>query len=166
MRHTRESLLHNLYRLKITNTTHDHPAVFTVEESAKIKADLPGGHTKNLFLKDKQGQMFLICALADTQIPVNKLHREFGCKRLSFGKPDLLLEHLGVAPGSVTLFSVINDTQNQVALVLDQALFSHELVNFHPLENTATTAISAEDMTVFAKAHNHDPVIIDFTQIE
>lgn len=126
---------------------------------------MPGGHTKNLFLKDKAGQVFLICAQSDTQIKVNKLHPVLGCKRLSFGKPELLWEHLGVLPGSVTLFSLINDTQGVVKLVIDARLQTHTIVNFHPLQNTATTAISAEDMIKFAKATGHDPLILDFSTL-
>ena len=162
----RAALFEKLDALGIPHTNHEHKAVFTVEESAEIKAELPGGHTKNLFLKDKNGQFFLICALGDTQVPVNKLHREFGCKRLSFGKPEPLLEYLGVTPGSVTFFAIMNDTDNKVKLMLDRALFDHEIVNFHPMENTATTAISSAALITFAKAVDHDPVIVDFSTIE
>jgi Ala-tRNA(Pro) deacylase len=162
----RQALFVKLDELTIGHTTHEHRAVFTVEESAEIKRNLPGGHTKNLFLKDKQGQLFLISALGDTSIPVNKLHRVLECKRLSFGKPDLLFEHLGVLPGSVTFFSIMNDLENQVKLVLDKALFDHDIVNFHPMENTATTAVNSDDLLTFAKAVDHDPVILDFAAIE
>ena len=162
----RKALFETLDRLGISHTTHEHKAVFTVEESADIKANLPGGHTKNLFLKDKSGELFLISCIGDTQVPVNKLHREFGCKRLSFGKPDLLLEHLGVLPGSVTFFAIMNDKDQKVRLILDKALFDHEIVNFHPMQNTATTAIAADDLVTFAKAVDHDPVIVDFRTIE
>jgi Ala-tRNA(Pro) deacylase len=162
----RAALFQKLDTLGISHTTHEHNAVFTVEESAEIKTELPGGHTKNLFLKDKNGQFFLICALGDTQVPVNKLHGVLESKRLSFGKPEPLLEHLGVTPGSVTFFAIINDQENKVRLVLDKTLFDHEIVNFHPMENTATTAINSEDLIPFAKAVNHDPVIIDFSTVE
>lgn len=146
----------------IAHTTHTHKAVFTVEESEDIKAHLPGGHTKNLFLKDKKGVYFLICALGNTQIPVNQLHKHLDCKRLSFGKPEALLENLGVTPGSVTLFALINDRTCNVQLILDKALFSHDVANFHPLTNTATTAITSADMLVFAKETGHNPIILDF----
>ena len=154
-----------LDRLGIAHTTREHEAIFTVEEGAHIKAKLPGGHTKNLFLKDKKGALFLVCALGETKISINQLHKHLGCKRLSFGKPDLLAESLGVVPGSVCLFSIMNDKEHQVTLVLDKALFAHKIVNFHPLENTATTAIKAGDMLVFAQATGHDPVILDFEEI-
>ena len=162
----RKQLFEKLDVLDISHTTHEHKAVFTVEESAEIKANLPGGHTKNLFLKDKKGQLFLVCCIGDTQVPVNKLHRVLDCKRLSFGKADLLEQYLGVLPGSVTFFAILNDRENNVRLVLDKALFDHEIVNFHPMQNTATTAIKSEALINFAKAVDHDPVIIDFDTVE
>jgi len=162
---SRDDLFALLDSLSIGHTTAEHDAVFTVEEGAAIKAQLPGGHTKNLFLKDKAGRLFLVCALGATQISVNKLHRELDCKRLSFGKPDLLLEHLGVTPGSVTVFSVINDADGAVTLVLDKALFDDPLVNFHPLINTATTTIDSARLVDFARAAGHEPIILDFAAI-
>jgi len=161
----RAALLAKLDELSISHTTHDHAPVFTVEESAEVKASIAGGHTKNLFLKDKSGKLFLICAISDTVVPVNKLHPHLGCKRLSFGKPDLLLEHLGVVPGSVTFFSIINDTQGAVTLVLDKALLGHDIVNFHPMKNDATTSIASADLARFAEAAQHTPIIIDFAAL-
>ena len=161
----RAALFSKLDELTIDHETHEHTPIFTVEEGLEIKALLPGGHTKNLFLKDKSGLLFLICALGITQIPVNRLHKQLGCKRLSFGKADLMLTHLGVTPGSVTLFSVINDKAAAVTLVIDKALLEHDIVNFHPLKNDATTAISSHDMIKFAKAVNHEPIIMDFAAL-
>jgi len=161
----RKPLFDLLDKLGIVHTTHEHEAIFTVEQGAHIKAALPGGHTKNLFLKDKSGTLFLVCALGETKIPVNQLHKVLGCKRLSFGKPDLMQDVLGVTPGSVTVFAIMNDRENRVGLVLDKALFNHDLVNFHPLENTATTAFAARDLEVFAKATGHEPVILDFATL-
>ncbi len=162
---TREDLFARLDALGIAHETTAHAPIFTVEEGRDIKASLPGGHTKNLFLKDKAGRLFLICALGETLIKINKLHPHLGCKRLSFGKPDVLLSALGVTPGSVTLFALINDISGDVTLVIDQALAEHDVVNFHPLLNDATTAISAADMIRFAKDTWHDPVIMDFAAI-
>ena len=159
---TREDLYALFDRLGITFTTRDHAPIFTVEEGAEIKADMPGGHTKNLFLKDKAAALFLVCALGDTPIRINRLHPVLGCKRLSFGKPDLMETHLGVTPGSVTLFAIMNDPGHRVQLVLDQALLSHDIVNFHPLKNDATTAVSKDDMLKFIEGTGHTPVIVDF----
>ncbi len=159
---SREDLMAKLAALGISHTTVDHKPVFTVEESAEIKADLPGARTKNLFLKDKGGNFFLICAESHAQIKVNKLHPHLGCKQLSFANADYLMEHLGVTPGSVCLFSIMNDTSGAVALVIDKTLADADIVNFHPLLNDATTAISSADMIKFAQAVDHKPVIMDF----
>lgn len=162
---SRQELFDYLDSLDITHKTYDHAPIFTVEDGADIKAGMPGGHTKNLFLKDKAGKFFLICALGDTPIRINKLHPVLGCKRLSFGKAEPLLELLGMTQGSVTLFSILNDRENQVTLILDQALLNHDIVNFHPLLNDATTAISSTDMIKFAKAAGHDPIMLDFADL-
>lgn len=161
----RKPLFDLLDKLGIEHTTHDHEAIFTVEQGAHIKAALPGGHTKNLFLKDKSGALFLVCALGETKIPVNQLHKVLDCKRLSFGKPGLMAEVLGVTPGSVTFFAIMNDRENRIQLVLDKALFDHDVVNFHPLENTATTAFASAELEVFANATGHNPVILDFATL-
>ncbi|MEP3889151.1 MAG: prolyl-tRNA synthetase associated domain-containing protein [Hellea sp.] len=162
---SRQDLFDYLDNLAIAHKTYDHAPIFTVEEGADIKANMPGGHTKNLFLKDKAGKFFLICALGDTNIRINKLHPLLGCKRLSFGKAEPLLDLLGMTQGSVTLFSILNDTEHQVTLILDKALLNHDIVNFHPLLNDATTAISSEDMIKFAKATGHDPIMLDFADL-
>lgn len=162
---SRDDVFAALDRLGIAHTTHEHAAVFTVEEGAEIKAKIPGGHTKNLFLKDKAGRLFLICALGSTAIAVNKLHQVLGCKRLSFAKPDILLEALGMTPGSVTVFSILNDKAGDVTLVLDKALMDDPLVNFHPLINTATTTIESARLVDFAGDAGHEPVVLDFAAI-
>jgi len=149
-------------RLQIAHRTLEHPAVFRVGEGEEIKASLPGGHTKNLFLKDAKDQLWLISALGDTRIDLKALPAVIGSARLSFGKEPALLEALGVTPGSVTVFAMINDTARQVRLVLDKALLEHALVNFHPLANTATTAISQADLLRFLDALGVQPIVVDF----
>ncbi len=162
MKLTRAELLRKLAELGIHVTTHDHQPVFTVEESRELHARLPGLHSKNLFLKDAGNRLWLVTAEADRRIDLKTLHRRIGAKRLSFGKPELLRETLGVEPGSVTPFALANDTQNRVTLVLDKAMLGAELLNFHPLENNATTAISPDDFLRFLKAIEHPPLIVDF----
>jgi len=160
---TREDLMRKLDSLGIATTTTDHPAVFTVAESDALHADMPGGHTKNLFLKDAKGRLFLFVAEAHAQIDMKKLHKHIGSARLSFGKPELLLDKLGVEPGSVTAFSVLNDQDHAVTLLVDQALMAHDIWNCHPLVNTATTAIAKEDLFAFFNATGHTPTLIDLT---
>lgn len=136
--------------------------MFTVAESAGIKAAMPGGHTKNLFLKDKKGALLLFSALAETQIDLNALSKTLGMGRFSFGSADLLFETLGVHPGSVTVFAAINDRLNRVRVGLDAALFAHAVVNFHPLSNDATTAVSPADVLRFLDHTGHHPVRVAF----
>lgn len=153
-----------LEALNIAYHTEEHRAVFTVEEGADVKARLPGGHTKNLFLKDKAGAHVLISALGSTEIRLNQLHKRIGTKRLSFGKPDALKTLLGVVPGSVTVFSVLNDKDTVVRLILDKALFDHENVWFHPMRNTASTRVKSADLIRFAAGVNHPATIVDFSE--
>ena len=163
--HQNEPALYaRLDELGIAHHTEEHPAVFTVEEGADVKARLPGGHSKNLFLKDKAGDYVLVSALGSTVIKLNQLHKRIGTKRLSFGKPDALLELLGVVPGSVTVFSVLNDTDAKVRLILDKALFDHDAVWFHPMRNTASTRIAPQDLIRFADSAGHPATIIDFSE--
>jgi len=154
-----------LDRLGIRTETFTHDKVFTVADSARVKADMPGGHTKNLFMKDKAGQLVLVCALHSTVLPLNQLHRELGCQRLSFTDAPLLWEALGVTPGSVTGFAVMHDTGGKVRLVADQALLAHETLNFHPLRCDMTTAISRTDFLGFAAATGHTVTPIDFAKL-
>jgi Ala-tRNA(Pro) deacylase len=151
-----------LDRHGIAHSTLEHPAVFRVEEGQEIKAALPGAHTKNLFLKDAKDQLWLISALGETRIDLKTLPKTIGSARLSFGREEILYDALGVRPGSVTLFALINDPQHRVRLVLDRALLDHETVNFHPLTNTATTAVSREGMLAFLDAVGVQPLIVDF----
>lgn len=155
------ALYSKLDALGIDYHVEEHEAVFTVEEGQHIKARLPGGHSKNLFLKDKAGQFVLVSALGETPIKLNRLHPHIGTKRLSFGKEEPLFDMLGVRPGSVTVFSVLNDSEAQVRLVLDKALFDHEQVWFHPMRNTASLRIRPEDTVRFAQSVGHPPQILD-----
>jgi Ala-tRNA(Pro) deacylase len=154
-----------LEKLGVQTRTYSHAKVFTVAESESVKVDMPGGHTKNLFMKDKSGQLVLVCALGSSVLPLNQLHRMIGTQRLSFTDAPLLWEALGVTPGSVTGFAIMNDSASQVRLVLDEALLAHETLNFHPLRCDMTTAISREDFLGFAAATGHTVTRIDFTKL-
>ena len=162
---TPDDLFAYLDTLGISHTTHWHEAVFTVDQSTELKGTLPGGHTKNLFLRDKDDTIILISAEAHSQLKLNKLHRLIGTKRLSFASPELMGELLGVTPGSVTAFALMNDTEGRVRFLVDAALMEHNPVNFHPLTNTGTTAVSREDFEKFVRATGHGFEVIDFTQL-
>ena len=154
-----------LDRLGVAHSTLEHEAVFRVGEGDEIKAALPGGHTKNLFLKDSRDQLWLISALGETRIDLKALPAFIGSGRLSFGSEARLQDALGVKPGSVTVFAMLNDHDRRVRLVLDKGLFDHALVNFHPLANTATTAVATEGMMRFLEHLGVQPMIIDFAKV-
>ncbi|MBK8197889.1 MAG: prolyl-tRNA synthetase associated domain-containing protein [Acidobacteria bacterium] len=158
-----EDLFAYLDRLGIAHTTHWHEAMFTVDQSSALKAEMPGAHTKNLFLKDKDGQIVLIAAEAHGPIRLNQLHKLIGTARLSFGAPELMTEVLGVVPGSVTAFALMNDTAGRVRFLVDAVLAAAEVVNFHPLVNTGTTAISQADFRRFVEATGHGFEVVDFS---
>ncbi|MEH6666074.1 MAG: prolyl-tRNA synthetase associated domain-containing protein, partial [Brevundimonas sp.] len=142
--------------------TCDHPPVFRVEEGLEIKAAMPGAHTKNLFLKDRKQRLWLISARQDTVIDLKSAHRLMGAERLSFGDEALMYETLGVRPGSVSAFGLVNDADRRVSFVLDHRLAEADIVNFHPLANTATTAMAQADFRRFLALVGHPPRIVDF----
>jgi len=149
-----------LDRLEIPYSTVSHPPLFTVEQSRALRGTIPGGHTKNLFLRDKSGAYYLLVASEDAMIDIRGLHRRLGAKgRFSFGSADALRQLLGVEPGSVTPFAAMNDVDGRVAIVLDAAMLAHEPLNYHPLVNTMTTAISPTGLMRFLRACGHEPRI-------
>ena len=157
---TRDDLFARFKSLGLETKTIDHAPVYTVEEAQALRGEIPGGHCKNLFLKDDKGNIWLIVCLEESQIDLKGAPAKIGSRRLSFGKPDLLKEVLGVEPGSVTPFGLINDIQIRVNVVLDAAMMAHELVNYHPLENTATTTIGSADLVTFIRSCGHEPKIV------
>jgi Ala-tRNA(Pro) deacylase len=157
---TREQLLARLDALGIQTQTVEHQAVFTVAESEQLHRDIPGAHTKNLFLEDAKGELFLVIAHIATRVDLKGLHKRLGCARLSFGKPARLAEVLGVPAGSVTALALINDPAKRVRVVIDAALMAFDTINCHPLENTATTSIARQDLLRFIRACGHEPRIM------
>ncbi len=158
---TREQLFDFLADLGIETSTIEHEPVFTVEESKVGRGDLDGAHCKNLFLKDKKSDIWLVVALEDRAIDMKNLRHRIGSNHLSFGKPDLMMDVLGVEPGSVTPFGLINDVQNLVNVVLDAEMMAYSHLNYHPLVNNATTSITPEGLLSFIRACGHDPAIVD-----
>jgi Ala-tRNA(Pro) deacylase len=150
-----------LEKLGIEVRTVSHPPLFTVADSQALRGEIPGGHTKNLFLKDKKGKFFLVTVGEEAEVDLKRIHNLIGASgRVSFGKPEALMEHLGVVPGAVTALGLINDGKGAVAFVLDSALMEHVVINVHPLTNEATTSIAANDLLRFARATGHEPTIL------
>ena len=163
---TPDDLFALLDRLGIEHRTVTHPPLFTVEESRALRGEIPGGHTKNLFLRDKKGALFLVTALEDAVIELKSLHRRLGASgRFSFGSAELLRDTLGIEPGAVTPFAAMNDTARRVAVVLDAAMMGQATLNAHPLRNTMTTSIKRDDLVKFLEATGHPPRIVAVAEL-
>jgi len=156
-----DDLLAYLAALRIETTTVDHPPLFTVEDSQALRGEIPGGHTKNLFVKDKKGRLFLLVLGEEASIDLKRVHEKIGAQgRVSFGSAELLEETWGVKPGAVTPFGAINDETGRVCVVLDEAMMRYERLNFHPLVNTRTTGLASADLLKFLRATGHEPMIV------
>jgi Ala-tRNA(Pro) deacylase len=158
---TPNELFDRLDALGIAHNTYTHPPVFTVAEAVALRGQLPGGHCKCLFLKDKKGGLWLVVALEERRVDLKRLADALAAPRFSFGNPELLYEALGVRPGSVTPFALINDRDHRVTVVLDRAMLDRDPLNSPPLENDRTTAIAPADLLRFVKACGHEPRILD-----
>ena len=156
-----EALYERLATLGIAFTRFEHVPVFTVEEAAAVNAMQPGGHTKNLFLKDKKGGLWLVVLRDDFRLDLNALSRALGSPRFSFGSAELLMTTLGVPAGSVTPFALINDTEHKVQVVLDKAMLALRPLNFHPLRNDRTIAVAPQDLLRFIADCGHMPSIVE-----
>jgi Ala-tRNA(Pro) deacylase len=158
---TPEDLFAFLDELRIDTETVDHPPLFTVDDSKTLRGQIEGAHTKNLFLKDRKGKLFLVVAQEDAPIDLKRIHTVIGGSgKVSFGSAELLIEVFGVEPGAVTPFGAINDREHRVTVVLDEALMAHVTLNHHPLVNTRTTSIRREDLVAFLRATGHEPKIL------
>ena len=157
-----QQLFARLDALGIARHTVEHPPVFTVEEAKALRGNLPGHHIKNLFLRNKKEEMWLVVALEDRAIDLKRLGEALGAGRLSFGSPDRLRRQLGVEPGSVTPFALVNDETRAVRLALDRGLMEGGPINAHPLVNTMTTAIAMADLLRLFETTGHAPLWLDF----
>jgi len=162
---TPDDLFKKLDALGIETTTITHPAVYTVEESKEHCSNIPGAHTKNLFLRNKKGQMWLLVCLEDRQIDMKLLAKILGAGKLSFGSADRLMEFLGITPGSVSPFTAINDKDNAVKVILDSQMMKQSPINSHPLTNTMTTSIAPADLVQFLTAIDHLPEELDMDNL-
>ncbi len=162
---TPAELLARLDELGIQHYTVRHAPVFTVAEAKALRGAQEGGHSKSLFLKNKKGKMWLVVVAEDQPVSLDVLATALDARRLSFGSPDRLMRYLGVIPGSVTPFAVINDRSGEVTVAISAELLENELLNFHPLVNDQTTRIAARDLLRFFAATGHDPLILEQEQI-
>jgi Ala-tRNA(Pro) deacylase len=156
-----EELFARFEELGIATKTYTHPPLFTVEESRRLRGDLAGGHCKSLFFKDKKDKYWLVVTLEDRPVDIKLLEARLGSARLSFARPERLMEVLGVVPGSVTPFALINDAERQVTVILDKQMLEHDPLNYHPLHNAATTAIAPQDLLKFIQSCGHEPRVVE-----
>ncbi|MBV9523840.1 MAG: prolyl-tRNA synthetase associated domain-containing protein [Alphaproteobacteria bacterium] len=163
---TEAQLLARFDALGIAHKTYRHPAVFTVEEAKALRGALPGAHCKSLFLKDRQGGLWLAVMLEERRLDLKKLSDRLGAPRFSFASAELLLEALGVTPGSVTPFAAINDTARRVRVVLDAQMLAQDPLNYHPLHNAATTAVAPDGLLRFLADCGHEPRILHLSDLE
>jgi Ala-tRNA(Pro) deacylase len=163
---TPEDLYRRFEALGIPFTTHQHPPLHTVAESVMLRGTLPGGHCKSLFLKDRKGGLWLVVMLEDRRVDLNRLAERLAAPRFSFGGAELLEAVLGVKPGAVTPFAVINDPERRVAVVLDAAMLRENPLNYHPLVNTATTALAPEDLLRFIESCGHAPRVVALDDLD
>jgi Ala-tRNA(Pro) deacylase len=164
---TPDDLFSAFSALGIGHNTVTHALVYTVAEAQALRGALPGGHTKNLLLKDRKDRLFLVVAEEDALIDLKTIHQKIGAQgKVSFASADLLRQHWGVEPGSVTPFGAINDAAGEITVVLDADLMRHERLNFHPLVNSMTSGILRVDLIRFLKAMQHEPVIAKVTDVD
>ena len=162
---TFDDLIAYLDSLGVASTTVEHPPLHTVEESRALRGEIPGGHVKNLFVKDKKSRLFLLVLGEDTPIDLKRAHEKIGARgRLSFGSAELLEEVWGVKPGAVTPFGAINDASGRVTVVLDATMMRCARLNFHPLVNTRTTGVASADLITFLRATAHEPMVVELGQ--
>lgn len=164
---TEQDLLDCFQALGIVTTTFRHPPLHSVEESRDLRGDIPGGHCKSLFLKDKKGQYLLVVLLEDRQLDMVGLFKSgrLPIKRLSFASAGAMIDMLGVTPGSVTPFSLMNADPEKLLVVLDKKMMACDRLNYHPLHNEATTTIGAADLVKFITHFGFDPHVIDFDNL-
>ncbi|MDW5315525.1 prolyl-tRNA synthetase associated domain-containing protein [Rhizobium sp. PL01] len=161
---TQDELFLFLDSLGIKHKTKRHEPVFTVAESVSLRDEIPGGHTKNLFVKDKKDNFFLLTVEENASVDLKTVHTIIGgASKVSFGKPEKLMEYLGVIPGAVTAFGVINDTGHNVKIIIDEDLMKDEIINCHPLSNDATTSIASKDLLRFIEATGHEALVLKVT---
>jgi Ala-tRNA(Pro) deacylase len=159
---TSDELIAYLDGLAIATTTVEHPPLHRVDDSQALRGDIPGGHAKNLFVKDKKSRLFLLVLGERTEVDLKQIHQKIGAQgRVSFGSAELLEEVWGVKPGAVTPFGAINDVAGRVTVVLDATMMRHQRLNFHPLVNTRTTGLASADIVAFLRATGHEPLIVE-----
>ena len=148
------------YKYKI----HNHAPLYTVQDSMKLRGEIEGSHSKNLFLKNKKNQFYLFSCLENTRVDLKKISKSLNAGNISFANEKYLFDYLGVSPGSVTPFGLLNDKKNCVFFYLDKDFLNEKIVNFHPLTNTSTLSLEINDFIEFLIKNNKKVNIFDFNK--
>lgn len=159
--YTAESICSLLDEFGLSYQRYYHEPIMTVADGEHLRDIMPGMHTRNMFLKDKLGLLVLVTLPDNMPIDLKKMSKLLECKRFSFGSPALLLDVLGVTPGSVTPLSIFNDQKKKVRLVLDKTMMSAEIINVHPLINTQTIGLRPADFLKLLAKFDIKPHIVD-----
>jgi len=157
---TPETLMQRLTDAGISFSRHEHPPLRTVEDSKAFRGKMDGTHVKNLYLRDRKKRNFLVVAQEDRDIDLKALPEKIGSDRLSFGSADRLFEFLGVRPGAVSPFTMINDPDRRVTIALDASLLEADMLFFHPLVNDLTLGVTPAGLQSFLAMSGHDPLVI------
>lgn len=160
---SKEQLTSHLDGINIAYKLYEHEPIFTVEQGKHLKESIPGTHCRNLFLRDKKKAMFLVVAANETKIDLKKLPDLLGSKRLSFGSAERLWDNLGIRQGSVNPFCIINDTDDQITMILDASMMDKPLVNYHPMDNALTVGLTPQELISFIESINHNYKIVDLS---
>ena len=163
---TAEQVIAALNKLDIENSTITHAPMRTVEDSVALREGVPGGYSKNLFLRNKKGIMVVVTMLEDRQVNLAALGELLKMGKLSFASPERLMQYLGVIPGAVTPLAVINDKDVVVTAVLDKALLAKDPLHFHPCDNKKTTTINTAGLLKYMQAYHNEPLVVDFDNPE
>jgi Ala-tRNA(Pro) deacylase len=161
---TSDELLAHLNALGIDAKTSTHPPLRTVEDSKRLRGALPGGHVKNLFLRDKRSRYWLLTALEDARIDLKRMAQRLDAAKFSFANAEALKILLGIEPGAVSPLAVINDTEGKVTVVFDEAMLTRDPLNVHPLRNDRTTTMATADLLRFLESCGHRPMVMRFEE--
>lgn len=157
-----EDIYQVLDGLGISYQVTEHEAAFTVEQADRFYGHLEGGHSKNLFLRNKKGsQHYLLVAGSHRPVNLKAIRGLVAESTLSFASPERLLKYLGLTPGSVSPLGLINDPARHVKVLLDAGLMQHERLNFHPNINTATLTLETGDFRRFLAHTGHQVSEVD-----
>lgn len=161
---TAKQLLNALETLGVEHQTTTHEALYTVDQAKEVAYDEPGAHTKNLFLRNKKGRMFLLVVESDHRVDLRGLRDKLNVPggQFAFASTERLGLYLGVVPGSVSPLAVYNDHECAVQVLIQRTLLEHEWIYLHPCRNTHSTRLRTHDLLEILNSWKHPVTVLDF----